>query len=511
MKDHAREDGQPDDLQPIDWLLGEGEAAERVAFERRTEQDPLLALEVLETVLFVDRRRGRRLDLGAGRARPGLRLEQAARPARRRAGRQRPALRWCDYAVAAAAAALVLGLLWWLGPTGERQRAGAEPAITARVGYPDVYRPAPRDYGPLPDEVQAEAATQPAGDGFAPPFSPNNEPRLYAALERFADRQPPDPLRGWLQPSNALALLRVEAELRGSAEIRRAALLRNGGNPDVDDRVQQLAAEVAEPLRAALRRAQDEPATADVRALALGLRALLAAGCTSANGEHAGLVVETRDALVTAVTRSRTADGITTFVLRDGELASALAALAEPGLFGGSALVAIVQAHGERLVQETLTARGRPGLLAWSTPLGSLADAGRVLAMLPAFGVDAEGAFRVRRLVAAHLQERRQVSDHPEVLAATLYGVVDLIDRDEWEGELRRWRPTALLPDFEALHHLAWSREPGSAGWTRFQRELRRVAATPTPAGLTDRAALLMSLATDFAAPGVANLAVLAD
>lgn len=483
----AADSGMParEPLQPIDWILGEGSAEQRAAMDERTARDPLLALELAETVELLERMRTLTVEPGP---RLGFELARLCRQAevrqRLRSGSGVDAAAWGVFFLAAA---VVLAALMLWQPLRQQER----PLPRGEIAAAGAAERGGREVAGQP----GAGATGAAAD-LAPPFSAANEPRLYAALERFADRSGPDPLSGWLDPSNALMVQWLETELRVSPELRRRALRSNGGNPDVDDRVQELAAEIAGRVAAELAGGAASPVQVSV-----ALRALLAAGSTPTEGAHAAVVAACEVYLREVAGRE---------TLDTGDLVRVLAALAEPAVFRG-ATHGVLRRQGERLVRETLAARGRPTLLGWSTSLGALADAGRLLAVLPAYGVDPVDAFRVRRLLVAHLEERRAEEHGPEVLVAQLYGYGDLVDRAELERQLRSWRLTALLPDFEALWHLAWSREAGGAGWTRFQRELRRLATVPAPRELVDQAALVMCLATDFAAPGVARLRSLAD
>jgi hypothetical protein len=171
----------------------------------------------------------------------------------------------------------------------------------------------------------------------------------------------------------------------------------------------------------------------------------------------------------------------------------------------------------ERLLDETFAAevwsRRRPELLSPRTSVVALAECGRLLAMAPGFGVDPDRALALRSLVESHLEERLLHSaDDPALLAAMAYGFADLLgDTEAIEAKLRAWRPAELVGNYVTLMQLAWSREPGIRGWARFQLEMRRVATQPTPSGFLDRCALLLCLATNYAAPGVSNLASLVD
>ena len=46
----------------------------------------------------------------------------------------------------------------------------------------------------------------------------------------------------------------------------------------------------------------------------------------------------------------------------------------------------------------------------------------------------------------------------------------------EADRMLKLWRARLLLPDYVALHHIAWSKYPIRPGWADFQRELQGLA-----------------------------------
>ena len=115
----------------------------------------------------------------------------------------------------------------------------------------------------------------------------------------------------------------------------------------------------------------------------------------------------------------------------------------------------------------------------------------------------------VRLLLAAHLQERRDVrNDTPEILAALAYGFSDLLpgeESEEIDSRLRTWSPVSVVPDYLALHQLAGSRSPATLGYARFQLALRRIMALEAPDVLVDRAALCLCLAANFRPQQLAN------
>lgn len=338
--------------------------------------------------------------------------------------------------------------------------------------------------------------------------------------ELMADAGPAAVFEG-LPARNALEALRAQFRQRFSREERREALAASGADPDREDRIQDLARVVAAELEAQLRAADslpveespaDEMSFAPERSvfdLALGVRALLAAGSSRAVGEHRQIVRDGTDALLAALEAG--AD--------DEATASILAALSDVAVVSGGKVSEVVRHHASRLAASTLDfSRGRrlrradvdslrPALLHWQTRTASLADAGQVLALAPAFGAPAASCARARRLILRHLEERLTAgSERPDVIAAMLYGFGDLVDRDDLDRRLKMWRPQLLLPNYVALYHYAWGQYPLRPGWTQFQQDLRWVTAQRGPKVVSDTAALLLTLAMNFAAPGAPEL-----
>jgi hypothetical protein len=461
-------------LPPIDAVLGEGTPEQYAAFADRLGRDPALAIEVAETRQLVEHLRGLRTA-------PGPRFAHAMDSVVRRAERHRdlrspePGALGQTLALLGAAAAAFL-LLALVDPLRLRRLPGLSPD--------DVALPAATGAAAVPGPSTGPAEDGWAAAGLLPPGS-----KLRTAAERSSGRSPGERLADWLSPLNQVALLRLDYELRASAEARRQALRDRGSLPDVDERVRRLAADVAAALAA------DE--AMPERDAALAVRALLASGRYD------------RDALPLVRGADRLAAALPG--LHGGELATVLAALGELAASTGAHL-ALVQEHGLRLLRETIGVdeetwtRRRPRLLSAATPAAQVADAGRFLALGPGFGLPAEEVLLARMLLSAHLQERRDPrTETPDLLTALVYGFGDLLDegeRHEVEERLRIWRPTSLVPDYVALQQLAWSRTPWQPGFARFQLELRRISALPTPESIGDRAALCMCLATNFAAPG---------
>ena len=97
--------------------------------------------------------------------------------------------------------------------------------------------------------------------------------------------------------------------------------------------------------------------------------------------------------------------------------------------------------------------------------------------------------------------------ERPDLLAAQLYGFGDLVDRSKLDHKLLLWTPEKLVPEhFVTLHHVSWSQFPTRRGWAKFQRDLRAVAVEATPEDVSDASALLLALATTYAAPGSSEM-----
>ena len=331
--------------------------------------------------------------------------------------------------------------------------------------------------------------------------SPHLRDALEEGLLAQGQQGAGDRLGRWLDPRNALMLMRLDHELRASAELRREALRRQGGLPAVDERVQHLAAVIAHELPAVMAGAW--PANrADrgeqVTAVALAVRALIAAGGADAE----------RDRQRTAAARWLAAEAPG---LHGAALVEALAALVEVAAVSGEHFDVVVQ-QGQRLVDTVLRPddqsweRSLPVLLGSRLPAATAGDAARLLRRLPGFGLAGDRCSLVRQLLLGQLRSRRAGGqDGPELLAALLFGCGDLLpdaERSEIELQLRRWKPVRLAPDYRTVQQVAWAVEPGQSGFTRLQGELRQLAVCADPATLPSRAAFVLCLATNFAAYG---------
>lgn len=480
-----------DRLSPLDLLLKQGTPDELAAMRQRVGEDPLLAIEVAETVALLEQFRQVRVEPSPVFA---TRLHDIVLRAERRLERRRPTPLGRNLLWIAAAACLTAAMLAWTDPLRFRRA----PDRVVAGGDAPLALPRPAELAPVP-----EAASEPVPTHVAAEFDAALQamrrrlqieaaPRLQAELE--AGLLPAtDPLSRWLDPRNALVDLRIGHEWRARPEVREELLRRSGAMPGADARVQELADSIAGELGARL--AADDTAVGDV---ALAVRSLIAAGAATPT-RHAALVAGSR----WLAERATAASG--------GDLATSLAALVEVAAVE-NLHADVVADQGGRFVDEMLRvdedtwSRRLPELLTARAATSTLADAGRTLALLPGFGPSADRCALVRRLLLGQLRERYEAGRGPEALAGLLFGYADLVseaERTELELQLRRWKPARLAPDFATIHHVAWAIEPGRIGYTRLQGELRRLAVLPEPAALGQRAAFCMSLATGYAAYGI--------
>lgn len=470
-------------VEPIDLLLRQGSAEELQDFRDRVTEDPLLALDLADTVTLIERLRSVRVEPDPEFA--GKLAGVVRRAERRLQPPHRGATPWL-----LAAAVAVVGFLAasWADPLAlRRQPARAvaevlpEPPRRPAVAVVDIPTRAELEHrdtlGAMRRRFELESATELSA-------------ALEAAVQAERDTRANE-LQSWLDPRNALAVLHLDHELRGHAEVRRRALQSGGAMPVADERAQGLADAIAREL------GEVDLENLPHAELALALRAIVAAGAS------------------TQARRSALGAGTALLARRMPQLhgetrAQALAALVETAAVEGLPIRGIAAA-GRELVDEVMRAdddtwlRRRPFLLTSRVASATLGDAGRTLALLPAFGVATDRCAFVRQLVLGQLRERRENDreDRPEVLAAMLYGFADLLSDRERNGlvrELRRWKPARLAPDFTTVQQIAWAVEPGWLGFARLQRDLRRLVILPDPERLGQRAALCMCLATSYAA-----------
>ncbi|MCC6782935.1 MAG: hypothetical protein IT457_08820 [Planctomycetes bacterium] len=470
--DHDRDD---DALDIVGYALGEGDAASRAAMQARVGRELELAVELAETRALFESMRALRTPTD-----PAFLATMAREVEWRRrlhALPQRSVAARVGFLLRAAAVAIVM---LWLGNRYVRPDAVDPAPSTARIDWSAT---APRAF------VALGHATRPTAPALRPVLAPAiDAPDFVAAWERLAARPLPADFADWLAAENLLAQTRAALERRASPELR-ARWRYATGAADVEARVTRLVDELG--ARTVQLLAQAEP---DVEDLACALRALLASGAIRGRRE---LLDACRDELARRVDR-----------LDAGRAAVALAALADLAVLETDALGAFVAQRAERLAEAALERAPdgrRPPLLSWTEPAPRLAEAGRVLALAPAFGADAALSLRARMSIAAHLEERlarMQRFETPELHAAIAYGFGDLVELSAADAALAFWPARLLLPDYTALVHYTWSKYPLRAGWAELQLELRGLAALPTPTGLRDTAALLLALCSDAAARG---------
>jgi hypothetical protein len=472
-------------LSALDLVLGEGTPAERAEALVRLDADPAAVLEVAEAVAFVEHWRGLAAAPGPTYGPRLLAIVQRAERSRGAPAARAPRAPWWrqGWWGLAAAAAVFAALCAWDPLAHRRQGPPANLRLTIAAPGP---APATMPEVPLASEVARRADLAQMRQRLGQEASPHLRDALEAGLVAAGD-----PLGRWLEPRNNLALASLDHELRASAELRRQALQRLGGTPAADVRAQELAEAIGRQLLAAL--VDGEAAMA---AVAAGLRALIAAGPGS----------EARGAA-----RHAASGWIAARLPQVGsvDLVHGLAAMVEMAALDGDRR-ALVRRQGQRLVAAILTVddenwrRRLPELLGPRAPVGVLAEAGRVLHLLPGFGVDGESCDLARELLLGALRERRRAgADDAALFAGLLYGFGDRLhgdEREQVELRLRRWKASRLGPDYAIVQQMAWGIAPGSSGFTRMQAELRQVAASPDPLELAPRAALCLCLATSYAA-----------
>lgn len=497
------DDGEPpsgEAITPLDLLLKQGTADQLAAMRQLVADEPLLAIEVAETVAVLEQLRQVRVEPSAAYA---ARLNDLCRRAELRLVPLRPGWRWRDAVWVAAAAGITWALLTWTNPLGRQpQPEGQRLANVAMPLLPQRPALGGEPEGVAPEELLRSRVAQEAELALQlmrHRLDLEATPELRAELEQSM-RAPADPLARWLDPRNALVELRLGHEQRASLDVREKALRRAGAMEGSDGRVQQLADSIAAELDSRLR-SDEAPPLGDV---AFAVRALIAAGSTSV-GRTAALQQGT-DWLAARLPQANGA-----------ELSAGLAALVEVAAVQGRG-VDLVTREGSRFLDEVLHVdedtwgRRLPELLTGRVPTATLAEAGRTVAFLPGFGLDPGRCALMRRLLLGELRQRGAAERGPEPLAGLVYGFADLlseVERDQIELQLRRWKPARLVPDFATVHQLAWGVEAGRIGFTLLQSDLRRLAVVADPGQLGLRSLLCMSLASSYAAYGVGSLAQL--
>jgi hypothetical protein len=472
--------GAADDvLTAFDVALGQGEPDALAAARARLSEDPALLLEVADAVAFVQDLRALRTEPGPGYARKLAAVTQRA--AERVAPPVSPWRGWPWAVVAAAVAAVALWLFDPLRPVADSPAAPvAELVLRRPTDMGDVVVP-----GVVPDAGAVAARND--LETIRRRLDHEALPRVRESFDATI-AEPADRLRDWLDPRNALALDRLDHELRASAEFRREELRRRGGLPAADVRVQQLADGLADDLAAGR--------VAGLVDRAYALRGVYGAGpATAARAAAIGAAAESIAAEMPSAHGERLAHG--------------LAALCDAAVVDGR-FADVVRTHGERLVGALLGidddtwSRRLPELMAPATPAGALGEAARTLARLPSFGLDALRCRLARSLVVGALRDRRAGGlDAPDLVAALLYGGADLLPADELlqaERDLRRWQPARLAPDFVLCQQFAWAIEPGQRGHARLQASVRELAVMPAPTEPRQLGAFVLCLATAYAA-----------
>jgi hypothetical protein len=483
-----RDDAAVDDtrveppIEAVDVLLGQGDPQACAEWRQRVATDAAAMLEMADTVALVEGLRTVRIDASEE---PSCRLWGVVRRAERRVP---PRPRSKTFPLLCAAAAAIVTFLLLIGsnplrPARTQDVASnplppAPPAVTGSPSTPGAAGVAA--WQSVVEQVRERLGVQPAAN-------------LREAWETGLDDQR-DALARWLDPRNAVVLMRLDHELRASASVRREALRRQGALADNDARVQQLADGIAGQLPWHLMLWRPEDSAPVSRAV----RALIAAGPSSGIRDDA-----LRAGSAWLARRANVATGT--------ELVQVLAGLVEASAVTGEH-ADVARVEGTRLLDELLRPDGEnwsrrvPELLGPRVPAAVLADAGRLLVLLPGFGADASRCGVARRLLLAQLRERRAAGqDSPELVAAILFGSADLLadeERDALELRLRHWQPHRLLPDYTTVHLMAWALEPGRRGFTRWQSDLRMLAVQPDPETMDERAAFCLSLATSYAAFG---------
>ncbi|MFN3240416.1 MAG: hypothetical protein ACE37K_02765 [Planctomycetota bacterium] len=481
---------------PIDLLLEQGSREELDRMRQQVAKDPMRALDLADTVQFVEQFRHLRTDAGPKMA---GKMQDVVLQADRfcRAHHQPKGPTWhLPLLFGVAAAATFWALCWFDAASLWRGEPERNYADLAEVPLPQAERERGDDPRIEPVVVEdADHLWRESVRAIQQRLAIEESEHLRSAFERGL-RGERDELGGWLDPANALTMMRLGHELRASADLRAAALREQGALEEVDGRVQELAEELADELMQRPLGSGEQALAADLVDVAWGMRALIGAGSTTVR--------------VHALRRCGDWLAETLPEVHDERLVVALSGLVELAAISGQHFEEVA-AHGRRLIDEVLEAdeenwqRRRPALLSGSVPALVLGEAGRVLAHLPAFGVDAQRCTLVRELVLGRLREHRALGqDRPEVLAAMVYGFSDLLDagrneRDRLNWTLQRWKPARLAPDYATVQQIAWSLSPGTRGHTRMQRELRQLAVLPAPERLRDRAAFCLCLATNYA------------
>jgi hypothetical protein len=254
-------------------------------------------------------------------------------------------------------------------------------------------------------------------------------------------------------------------------------------------------------------------APADLPAVALGLRALLASGSSTRFGPHADIALRTLDWLEQRLPE-----------LSGAPLAATLAAYVDGAMVTGGVRLDLAVVHAARLVDEILLLpsdgdanqrlAGRfvasDRLCDWTTPSSALADAAVVLSYASGLGLSAAKVANATEVLRSTLEERierggdRAISARVAILHA-FGGQQQPREREQLLNELtyQRAYPQWLAGDLPALQQLTWSLYRTATDWGRFNRRMRSFALGHKPRDLREHAALTLMLAVYYAAPGV--------
>lgn len=362
----------------LDLVLKQGSAEQRAAFHQELGENPLLAMEVAETVALLEQ--FRLLTVEPSRQYES-KLNQVVRQAAERLERRRSTPWWPRLLVVAAAAAITVSLLGWADPLGVG--AGLAPRQQLDAAAPLLHRDGTRlpsvasNGGLLAGDDRGFLAN---ADALRKRLAVLDAPPAVRAEFEAALLPAADPLGRWLDPQNALAVLRSDHEHRSDSLVARAAASREFALRAAQDvRVQQLAdslaAEICERLAAPREGGAGSRALPETAEVALAVRACLGAGATSESRHHA--LVLGSDWLAERADQMPCAEQV-----------QALSALVEVAATLGRHNDVVVRV-GERLLDGVLLAnddtwgRRLPELLGNRVATASLADAGRLLAFLP--------------------------------------------------------------------------------------------------------------------------------
>ena len=200
MTDVVNSQGSADsapELEPIDLLLREGSKEELYGFRERVAADPMLALDLADTVTLIERLRTVRVEPNAGLAgRLNIIVQRADRRIERQ--RPRPSPPWL---LAAAIAVLSFLAAAYADPLSLRQPART---LTAEIAIID---PPPEVFVSAEVPTAAELAHRDALAAMRKRFVAEDAKQLSEALELavIADNDTQrDQLRGWRCPEHCV-------------------------------------------------------------------------------------------------------------------------------------------------------------------------------------------------------------------------------------------------------------------------------------------------------------------